>query len=47
DKDPDVSSTLKLSKGADLFRSRQEVDQPTLLQTIVDNTSPSAGTDDR
>ncbi|CAF4170287.1 unnamed protein product, partial [Adineta steineri] len=47
DKHPDINDTLKRFKRADPFRPRLEVDQPALLQTIIDITSPSAGTDDR
>ncbi|CAF5063316.1 unnamed protein product, partial [Rotaria sp. Silwood1] len=47
DKHPDVADTLKRFKRIDRFRPKLEVDQPALLQTIIDITLSSAAADDR
>ena len=47
DKYPDVADTLKRFKRVDPFRPKLEVDQPALLETIIDIASSSAAADNR
>ncbi len=44
---PDAAQTLKRFRREQPHRPSLEVDQPALLQTIIDIAAPAAGADDR